>query len=158
VILAEVVMRESRLRFIQQLGYSTPASDTLYTALMVQPRLVGGIVAIGILFQSAWLFLALAAGLGLGAMVPAMNLSDAIYNAIARARGLPPLGLSPAPRRFAMGMAAGALSAIAAALLAGAAITAGVLEGLVAISVTAVIFGDYCGPATLYFGLRRLTT
>jgi hypothetical protein len=72
-------MRESRVRFIHQLGFATPTDD-LYSALMLQPRLVGVLVALGILTQSSLLFLGLSAALLWGALVPTHNPFDAIYN------------------------------------------------------------------------------
>ena len=53
-------MRESRVRFIRQQGVITLTVDNdLYSALMLQPRIIGVIVAIGIVTQSPPLFLIL---------------------------------------------------------------------------------------------------
>lgn len=53
-------MRQSQLQFIRQQGFSNPDSDRhLYGALMLQPRIIAGLVLAGILAQSPWLFLAL---------------------------------------------------------------------------------------------------
>ena len=39
-------MRQSQLRFILQQGFeAADASESLYAALMVQPRIIGGLVA-----------------------------------------------------------------------------------------------------------------
>src|SRR4030095_8440344 len=74
-------MLASQLAFIRQLGFSLQKpDDVLYSALMFQPRIVGGILAIGVLFQSAWIFLALSAVLWWGTFVPTQNAFDAIYN------------------------------------------------------------------------------
>jgi hypothetical protein len=59
------------------------------------------------------------------------------------------------PRRFAMGMAGTVALTIGIALLAGAAITAWVLEGLFAVAVLQVVFGDVCGAANLFHLLQR---
>jgi hypothetical protein len=150
-------MRESRIRFIRQQGFATErADDQLYTALMLQPRVIGAIVVLGIVVQSPSLFLVLSAVLLWSALVPTRNPFDAIYNhAVARPRGLAPLGAAPAPRRFAMGMAGTVALTIGVALLAGAAITAWVFEGLFAVAVMQVVLGDVCGAANLYQLLQR---
>jgi hypothetical protein len=150
-------MRESRVRFIRMQGVTTPHVDEeLYRALMLQPRIVGVIVALGIITQSPLLFLMLSAVLLWSALVPTRNLFDALYNfAVARPRGLSPLDAAPAPRRFAMGMAGTVALTIGIALLAGATITAWVFEGLFAVAVMQVVFGDICGAANLYHLLAR---
>jgi hypothetical protein len=153
-------MRESRVRFIRQLGFVTEAADErLYVALMLQPRIVGAIVALGILLQSPWIFLALAALLLWSAMVPALNPFDALYNVTsARRRGLPRLGAAPPPRRFAAGMAGAFVLGIALALLAGAVLTARVLELVMAIAIIQVVFRDECAGAKVYHLLHRHRT
>jgi hypothetical protein len=153
-------MRESRVRFIRMQGVTTPhVDDTLYTALMLQPRVVGAILALGIVVQSPWLFLALSAVLLWSALVPARNPFDAIYNhAVARRRNLPVLGAAPAPRRFAMGMAGTVAFTIGVALLVGAVITARVFEGLFAVAAMQVVFGDICGAANVFHLLKRSLT
>jgi len=151
-------MRESRIRFIRQLGFATPTDD-LYSALMLQPRIVGVLAALGILTQSPLVFLGLSAALLWGALVPTQNSFDAIYNhVVAHRRGLPPLTTSPAPRRFAMSMAGGVALAIGIALLAGTTMVATLIEALLAVAVMAVVFGDSCAGANLYHVLRRRLT
>jgi hypothetical protein len=150
-------MRNSKLQFIRSLGYLTPDSDDqLYAALMLQPRIVGAVTATGVLFQAPGIFLALSASLGWSALVPTRSLFDAIYNnVIARPRGLAPLAAAPAPRRFAGALAALVTLAIGVALLTGASITAGVLEGLITVAVAGVVFGRACAGADLYEAVRR---
>lgn len=150
-------MRESRVKFIRQQGFATQSvDDELYSALMLQPRVVGATVALGIAVQSPLLFLALSTALLWSALVPTRNPFDAIYNhAIARPRGLRPLGTAPAPRRFAMGMAGTVALTIGTALLVGASITAWVFEGLFAVAALQVVFKDICGAANLFNLLRR---
>jgi len=150
-------MRESRVRFIRMQGITAPHVDEkLYSALMLQPRIIGVIVAVGVVVQSPLLFLALSAALLWSALVPTRNPFDAIYNhAVAGPRGLSPLGTAPAPRRFAMGMAGTVALTIGLALLAGAAITAWVLQGLFAVAVLQVVFGNVCGAANLFHLLQR---
>jgi len=150
-------MRNSKLQFIRSLGYLDPhPDDRLYSALMLQPRIVGGLTVIGLLLQTPWLFLALSAALWWSALVPTRSLFDAIYNyVVARPGGLAPLKAAPAPRRFAGGLAGVVTLAIGVALLAGAMSTAWVLEGLLTAAVAAVMFGRSCAGADLYHVLRR---
>ena len=150
-------MRESHVQFIRQQGFATQGvDDELYSALMLQPRVVGATVALGILLQSPLLFLALSTALLWSALVPTRNPFDAIYNqVVAGPRRLPPLATAPAPRRFAMGMAGTVALTIGTALLAGAVITAWVFEALFAVAALQVVFGDVCGAANLFHLLRR---
>lgn len=152
-------MRQARVRFIRQQGFSEEnLPDSLYAALMLQPRIVGGLAVVGILLQSGWLFLALSAVLWWSALVPTLNPFDAVYNhLIAHRRGLPPLGASPAPRRFAAGQAGTVALAIGVALVAGATITAWIIEGVFIGSVISAVFADFCVPAHTYHLLRRLS-
>ena len=150
-------MRESRVRFIRMQGFTTlDVDEELYSALMLQPRIVAATVALGLVVQSPSLFLVLSAVLLWSALVPSRNPFDAIYNyVVARPRGLAPLGVAPAPRRFAMTMAGTVSLTIGIALLAGAAITAWVFEGLFAVAVIQVVFADICGAANVYHLLQR---
>ena len=148
-------MRQSEIEFIRQLGYKNVHPDhRLYVALMFQPRTVTCVVALGVVLQSAGLFLALAAVLWLGAVVPTRNLFDVVFNRlIACPGGLPRLGVAPAPRRFAQAMAGTMALAIGVALLSGATLTAWALEGLFLIATMSVVVGRVCGPAILYLRL-----
>ncbi len=150
-------MRDSQLRFIRQQGVTTPNPDrNLYEALMLQPRIIGCLTAVGVLLQNPWLFLTLSAVLWWGTFVPTRNLFDAIYNyLVALPRGLPRLGIAPAPRRFAQGMAATVALVVGAALLEEATVTAWIAEGVFAAGVMAAVFRDFCGAAHLYITLRR---
>jgi hypothetical protein len=150
-------MRESRVRFIRQQGVTTPnVDDNLYSALMLQPRIIGVIVALGIAVQRPLLFLILSAVLLWSALVPSRNPFDAIYNyLVARPRGLAPLDVAPNPRRFAMGMAGTVALTIGITLAAGASRTAWVFEGLFAVAVIQVVFGDICGAANVHLLLTR---
>jgi hypothetical protein len=150
-------MRESRARFIRQQGFSTQRADEqFYSALMLQPRIIGVIVVLGTAVQSPWIFLALTAALWWSALVPVRSLFDAIYNhAVARRRGFPPLDAAPPPRRFAAAVAGSLTFAIGMALLAGAVTPARVLEALLLIAVIQVVFRDVCAGANLYHLLHR---
>jgi hypothetical protein len=150
-------MRKSKEFFVCQQGIAVPNSNPhLYSALMLQPRMIGGLVVLGSILQSHELFLALAAVLAWGAMVPAQNLFDAIYNlAIARRLGYPSLAAAPAPRRFAAGTGAVVALAIGLALLAGATTTAWILEGIFVVGGASAVVRRFCLPAHLYYVLSR---
>jgi len=153
-------MRESREFFICQQGFPVPnANPHLYSALMVQPRMVGGVVVLGIVFQRPEVFLALAAVMAWAALVPSQNLFDAIYNyAVAYPRGLPPLRDAPAPRRFSQGFAAAMALAMGLALLDGAIAIAWLLEGAALVSIASVLVRRFCVPAHLYYLVRRTSS
>jgi hypothetical protein len=148
-------MRQSEIQFIRQLGYRNIHPDhRLYVALMFQPRTVAGLVALGIVLQSPWLFLGLAAVLWLGAVAPTRNLFDAVFNRlIACPGGLPRLGVAPPPRRFAQAVAGTMALAIGVASLSGASLIAWIFEGFFAVGSMMVVFGRICGPAMLYLRL-----
>lgn len=148
-------MRQSEIQFIRQLGFTNVHPDhRLYVALMFQPRTIAGIVALGIVLQNPWLFLVLSAVLWFATVVPTGNLFDAAYNVlIAYPQELPRIPIAPAPRRFAQAMAGTMALAVGSALLAGASVTAWVLEGLFAIGTMTVVVGRICAPAGLYLRL-----
>jgi hypothetical protein len=130
--------------------------DELYSALMLQPRVIGVVVALGIVAQSPLLFLALSAVQLWSALVPSRNPFDAYYNyVVAVPRGRAPLAIAPAPRRFAMGMAGTVALTIGIALLAGATMTAWVFQGLFTVAVIQVVVADVCGAANVYHLLVR---
>ena len=150
-------MRVSRLDFIREQGYpATSPDDELYSALMLQPRIIAGLVVLGVLLQSAWLFTALAVVLLWSALIPARNPFDTIYNVvIARPRGLARLSAAPAPRRFAMSMAGTVSLVIGVTLFAEAPTTARLFQGLFVVAAAAAVFANRCAAATMYHVLRR---
>jgi hypothetical protein len=153
-------MRQSREFFICQQGFAVPnANPNLYSALMFQPRIISGVVALGTALQRPELFLALAAVLAWAVLVPNRNLFDAIYNhTVAYPRGFPPLRSAPAPRRFAQGVAATLALAIGLAQLTGATWMAWILEGAALMSIASVLVRRFCVPAHLYYVLRRTSS
>jgi hypothetical protein len=158
-----IIMRTSQLRFIRQQGFTAEDPDErLYAALILQPRIVGGIALVGLLFQNGWLFLALCGSLWWSTLLPRRNAFDAIYNlVVAKPHRLSPLGAVPAPRRFAMGMAGIFALVIGLALLLGAYVTAWIFEGVFIAALGAVFFARFCVGAYLFHTLRlrsRLST
>ena len=150
-------MDNSKIHFIRSLGYLEPHPDEeLYSALMLQPRIVAGLTAVGVLLQTAWPFLAVSTALWWSALVPTRSLFDAIYNhGVARPRGLARLAAAPGPRRFAGGLAALVTLAIGVALVTDATSTAWALETLMVAAAAAVVFRRSCAGAELYFALCR---
>jgi hypothetical protein len=150
-------MRESQVSFIRQMGFATEEADEqFYSALMLQPRVVGASVALGIATQSPLLFFGLSAVLLWSGLVPTRNPFDAFYNlAVARPRGFRPLPTSRAPRRFAMSMAGTVALTIGIALSVGAVATGWFFEGLFAIAAVQVVFADVCGAANVFNLVRR---
>ena len=150
-------MRESQVQFIRQLGYTNERADQqLYSALMLQPRIVGATVALGIAVQSPAVFLGLSAVLLWSGLFPSRNLFDAFYNrVVAPSCGYPPLSTAPAPRRFAMSMAGTVALTIGIGLLAGASMTAWFFQALFAVAVVQVVFADVCGAANVFNLVRR---
>ena len=92
---SEVVVLAKQINFIRQQGFESPSAQTCpvqYRALQVQPRIVGVIVLVGMVFRSPLVFLALSAVLAWSALFPALSPFDAVYNhLIAARRGLAPL-------------------------------------------------------------------
>jgi hypothetical protein len=146
---SEVTMSEtSRVNFVLQQGFREASPDSCgvrYPALMWQPRVIGVIVAVGLLLQSWPVFLVLSAVLWWNVLVPRLNPFDALYNRlIARPRNLPRLTPAPAPRRFSQAMAASFNLAIGLALMLGHTGAAYVLEVFLVVALTALVFGRFC--------------
>ena len=150
-------MRKTREFFICQQGFTVPADNPhLYSALMLQPRIIGVVVMAGSVLHSQELFFLLSAVLAWGTIVPAQNLFDAIYNhTVAFPRGFPPLGTTPAPRRFAQASAAIMALAIGLALVTGTTVMEWILEGIFVIAIASAVLRRFCLPAHLYHVLRR---
>jgi hypothetical protein len=144
----------AQLNFIRQQGFPDAAVDScacLYPALMWQPRIVGTLVVIGVLFQSGIYFLLLGALLWFNAAEPRLNPFDALYNRIvAKPRNLPPLDPAPSPRRFAQGMAGTFMLVIGIALVAGLSGLAWTVEAVLLVALGALIFGRFCLGSYLY--------
>lgn len=144
----------SKANFVQQQGFpetDAPTCGLRYPALMFQPRVLGVVVVVGMFTQSPLLFLALGFILVWNVVFPKWNAFDAVYAVlIARPRGLPRPAPAPAPRRFAQGMAATLMLAVALSLLAGVPVLAWILEALLVAALTALILGRFCLGSYLY--------
>jgi hypothetical protein len=145
----------SKLNFVRQQGFPVASPEEcsyLYPALMWQPRVIGILVLVGLIFQAAPFFLALAALLWWNVISPAFNPFDALYNRlVAKPKGVPRLPPAPAPRRFAQAEAGTVMLAIGLALLSELNVLAYLLEGLVVASLAALIFGRFCQGSYLFW-------
>lgn len=144
----------AKMHFVEQQGFERMEGaecERQYSALSLQPRAISLLVAIGLVTQSGWYFLALSALLWWNVLVPALNPFDAIYNAmIAKPRGYPSLGPAPAPRRFSQGMAASFMLGIGVSLLAGTTVLAWILEGFLVVAMLSILVGRFCLGSYVY--------
>ena len=136
------------LNFVRQQGFRDApleACEYQYPALMWQPRAVGILVLVGLVFQAWPYFLALSVLLWWNVALPHLNPFDALYNyLVAMPKGRPRLGPAPGPRRFAQAMAGTFMLAIGLSLLYGWRTLAWSLEGLLLLALAALIFGRFC--------------
>lgn len=148
----------AREHFVQQQGFEqedAAGCAARYPALMFQPRVVGVLVLVALVTQSAPLFLILAAILWWNALEPAYNPFDRLYNLlIASPWGRQPLGPAPPPRRFSQAMAGTFMLAIGISLIAGWSTAAWILQGLVVVTLSALVFGRFCLGSYLYYLLH----
>jgi hypothetical protein len=147
-MISEVGMSEAHINFIKQQGFkdaSARTCDFQYPGLMFQPRVIGVLALAGVLLQASTLFLTLSAVLWWSSLMPRLNPFDRLYNSLVAARKrLPALTAAPGPRRFAQGMAATFTLLIGVSLLAGWHTLAWVLEALLLVALSALIFGAFC--------------
>jgi len=138
----------AKMHFMEQQGFERMEGsecERQFSALMFQPKAISLLVAIGLVTQYGWYFLALSALLWWNVLVPALNPFDAIYNAmIAKPRGYPALDPAPAPRRFSQGMAASFMLGIGVSLLAGTTMLAWILEGFLVVAMLSLLVGRFC--------------
>jgi hypothetical protein len=150
--------RSAQLNFIQQQGFrdATPSGcETQFPALMFQPRLIGVIVAVGLVLQAPALFLILSAILWWNVLLPARNIFDALYNRfVAGPKGLPKLTPAPGPRRFAQGMAATFMLGIGISIFWDQPVAAWVLEGFLVMALVALVFGKFCLGSYIFHLIR----
>ena len=144
----------AQVNFVRQQGLreaSPEACVYLYPALMWQPRAIGGLVLIGLVFQAWPYFLVLSAVLWWNVVLPRLNPFDALYNyLVAKPKRLPRLGPAPSPRRFAQAMAGTFALAIGLSLLFGWRTPAWFFEALLLAALAALIFGRFCLGSYLF--------
>ncbi len=136
------------VNFVRQQGLREASAESCgyqFPALMLQPRIIGVLVLLGVLLQNRAYFLVLAVVLWWNVTVPRLNPFDALYDlAVAKRKGMPRLGPAPAPRRFAQGMAGTFMAAIAGCLYGSMHGAAWALEALLLVALGALIFGRFC--------------
>ena len=150
--------------FMKQQGFveePPDACDMHFEGLYFQPRLVFPTVIVAILLQiasipvSAGLHFALSAVLWWNTLLPARNPFELAYNRwVARPKGRLELVPAPGPRRMAQGMAAAFNLGAGLALLYGMAPLAWVLQAMLVVAFSALLFGRFCLGAYLYHLLK----
>ena len=144
--------------FMKQQGFAEEPADACqmrFGALYFQPRIVFPLVLLATLLQSATLFLILAAVLAWNVALPGLNPFERAYTRwIAPRRGGLVLTPAPGPRRFAQAVAAVLMLGTAVALLAGLRPLAWVLEGLLVVAFSALLFGRFCLGAYVFHLFR----
>ncbi|HSD65634.1 MAG TPA: DUF4395 family protein [Vicinamibacteria bacterium] len=150
--------------FMRQQGFAEEppdACDMHFEGLYFQPRIVFPAVIVAILLQrvsvpwSAGLHFAISAVLWWNTLVPASNPFERAYNRwVARPKGRPELVPAPGPRRMAQGMAAAFNLGAGLALAYGMAPLAWVLQAMLVVAFSALLFGKFCLGAYLYHVLK----
>jgi hypothetical protein len=147
--------QNAELNFVMQQGFrdaSPGACGYQYSSLMWQPRVTAALVAIGLIWQVAPLFLALSAINWWNAFFPKMNVFDFLYNAlVASPPSRPRLGPAPAPRRFSQGMAASFMLAIGISILMDWTLAAYIFEGFLVVALSALILGKFCLGSYVFY-------
>jgi hypothetical protein len=150
-------------RFMRQQGFAeepSAACELHFAGLLFQPRLVFPLVLIAIAAQllstplSAALHLALSLVLCWNSLVPSSNPFELAYNRWRAPDDGVRLSAAPAPRRFAQGMAAAFNLGAGLALLLDARPLAWLLQTLLVVAFSALLFGRFCLGAYVYHLLR----
>ena len=144
--------KPSKIDFIRQQGFTTEGcQEGLFAALMFQPAVIAGLVIASTALQSPWLFVALAAVLWWGALVPSRNPFDAFFNRVmADPKRLAAMPAAPPARRFSQAVAGTVALTIATMLFAEAFLAAWLLEGVFVVASTSVVVRRFCLPAYVY--------
>jgi hypothetical protein len=144
----------AELNLVRQQGFPEAPLATCslqYRSLMWQPRAIGVLVLVGLVWQDAGYFLALSGILWWNVLLPRFNVFDALHNRyLARPRGLPLLSPAPGPRRFAQALAGTFLLAIGLSLLAGRGPLSIVLQAVLLLALATLVFGRFCVGSYLY--------
>ena len=147
--------QQAEFNFVRQQGFreaSPSGCGYQYSALMWQPRVTAALVAVGLIWQLAPLFLAMSAVLWWNVIFPRMNLFDALYNAlVASPPTRPKLTSAPAPRRFSQGMAASFMLGIGVSILMGWTVAAYIFEGFLVAALSALIFAKFCLGSYIFY-------
>jgi hypothetical protein len=150
--------------FMKQQGFPDEPSDACdmhFEGLYFQPRIVFPTVIVAIVLQvvsaplSAALHFLVSAVLGWNTLVPARNPFELAYNRwLARPKGQLELVPAPGPRRMAQGMAAAFNLGAGLALAYGPMPLAWVLQAVLVVAFSALLFGRFCLGAYFYHLLK----
>jgi len=150
--------------FMKQQGFPEEppdACDMHFEGLRFQPLIVFPTVIVAILLQrvsipaSAGLHFAISAVLWWNTLVPALNPFEAAYNRwVARPKGRRLLVPAPGPRRMAQGMAAAFTLGAGLALVYGVMPLAWVLQAMLVVGFSSLLFGKFCLGAYVYHLLK----
>jgi len=144
--------------FMRQQGFPDEpgdACDMHFAGLYFQPRIVLTLVLVAVALQSVPLFLAISAVLWWNVILPSLNPFEVAYNRwIAMPRGRQPLPPAPAPRRFAQAVNAAFNLASGLALVAGWTKTSWVLQALLVVAFSLLLFAKFCLGAYVFHVLR----
>jgi hypothetical protein len=144
--------------FMRQQGFQEEPFEACrahFHGLYFQPWIVFPAVLLAIVLQSEWLHVAIAAVLFWNTALPTLNPFERAYNRwIARPRGQAALPPAPGPRRMAQGMAAGFNLVAGLALLSGQTALAWVMQGLLVVAFSALLFGRFCLGAYVFHLLK----
>jgi len=144
--------------FMRQQGFSEePDAErrSHFHGLTFQPAIVFPTVLVAIVWQSAWLHLAISAVLWWNTLIPALNPFERAWSRwVRRPRGQGPLPPAPGPRRLAQGMAATFNLTAALGLLLGSTAVAWASEAALVVGFSLLLFGRLCLGAYLYYLLK----
>jgi hypothetical protein len=150
--------------FMKQQGFveePPDACDMHFEGLYFQPRIVFPTVIVAILLQlvsipwSVGLHLAISAVLWWNTIAPAQNPFERAYNRwVARPKGRLELVPAPGPRRMAQGMAAAFNLGAGLALAYGLTPLAWVLQAMLVVAFSALLFGRFCLGAYVFHLLK----
>jgi hypothetical protein len=149
--------RNSKENFVRQNGFAeadAAACAHQFPALMFQPRVIAGVVVIGLILQAWQPFAALSAVLWWSALFPRLNPFDAIHNGLTAFQGQPILPPAIGPRRFAGCMAATTTLGVAVSLFLGSRPFALLFEAAVVTALTMLLVGRLCLGSYLFHVLR----
>src|SRR5262245_17224379 len=155
----EVSMLAPSVRnFMLQQGFAEEPADACnmrFEGLYFQPRIVFALVLVGVVFQQPAIFIALAVVLFWNVAFPALNPFEVIYNRwIALPRGRQPLTPAPAPRRFAQAVNGLFNLASGLLLLQGLATASRIVQALLVIAFSLLLFARFCLGAYVFHLLR----
>ena len=146
----------ANLNFVRSQGFETSIAECeyQYPALIWQPRIIAVLTVLGVLLESGWYFIALAALMGWNVLLPRLNPFDAIYDHFKLKRiGHAAIGPAPAPRRFSQALAGAFMLGIGIALLMNMAGLAWALQIILLVFISLLIFGRFCAASYLWYHL-----